>query len=116
MTDEQQRIINERIYTPVWREQVAARTGIRFETPEEDLMARQMVEQFKQASYMRKQANYSQNVQRGRQLKGALYAHMNKLASYASGTATPMERNVYDELRQVVSDPKLADALRSMEI
>ena len=116
MTEEQQRIINEKIYTPVWREKVAALTGIRFETPEEDLMARQMVEQFKQASYMRKQAALSNHVQRGQQLKGALYSHMNKLASYASGTATPMERSVHEELRQIVSDPKLADALRAMEI
>ena len=116
MTEEQQRIINEKIYTPVWREMVAALTGIRFETPEEDLMARQMVEQFKQASYMRKQAAFSNHIQRGQQLKGALYSHMNKLASYASGTATPMERSVHEELRQIVSDPKLADALRSMEI
>lgn len=108
--------INEHVYTPVWLQKVAEYTGIQFENAEEDLMARQLVQQFINAQNMRKQAE-AQTIQRdNRSIKGALYQHMNKLASYATGAPHPEAVSIYNDLQQLTQDPSLANALDAINL
>lgn len=108
--------INEHVYTPVWLQKVAEYTGIQFENAEEDLMARQLVQQFINAQNMRKQAQAANIRNDNRSIKGALYQHMNKLASYATGAPHPDAVSVYNDLHQLTQDQELGKALDAINL